>query len=99
MVGDGMKVDPERLRQMAAALHDSTGAAENAGCSAAPMPEVTSSNKNVSHTIAEIMKAVGALGEGVHRTADNIHASDGSYEDTDNHAASNFDFEIPKFSR
>ncbi len=87
MGGNGIKADPESLREMAGQLRDSASSLESSANSAPPVPEVTTSSENVGHTLSEITKTVAGLMAGVHQTAGQIDASDGSYGETDNTAA------------
>ena len=84
---DGVKADPEHLRQLATRLHQAASALDGVIGSVPPMPEVTTSSEKVSYTVSEIMKAAGALMTGVGETADKVHESDGSYGEIDNRNA------------
>jgi hypothetical protein len=50
------------------------------------MPIVTTSSHPVGETLSDLMKAIAGLLAGVDDTASQIHASDGSYGQVDNHA-------------
>lgn len=82
----GMLVDSGALQNMANQLHGSTAALEAVGAAEPPLPVVTTSSVKVGETLSEIMKAVAGLMAGMQDTADQIHASDGSYGQIDHDA-------------
>lgn len=98
MGNDGIKAEPDGLRQMASELRDSTSGLEGAAKSVPPMPEVTISNQNVGYTLSEITKAAAAVAAGVEDIANKIDASDGSYAEVDNRNAEDL-YGVPKFTR
>lgn len=86
-MGGQVKADGEHLAEMASRLRESTTGLEGAAKSVPPMPEVSVSADKVSHTLTEITKTVAGLMAGVEQTASEIDASDGSYGEIDNTAA------------
>jgi hypothetical protein len=97
-MSDGIKANPGQLQGMAGQLRSGAEGLDGVADASPPPPEATTSNEKVGHTLAEIMKATGALVAGMHETADKIDASDGSYGDMDNQNASDI-AGVPKFSR
>lgn len=82
-----VKADREQLAAMAGQLRDSTTDLEATAKSVPPMPEVSVSADKVSHTLSAITKAAAGLMAQAEQTASQIDASDGSYGETDNTAA------------
>ena len=82
-----VKADRDQLAAMADQLRDSTTDLEATAKSVPPMPEVSVSADKVSYTLSAITKAAAGLMAQVEQTASQIDASDGSYGDTDNTAA------------
>lgn len=97
-MNDGLKTEPERLREMAGQLKASTDALSGTGQSAPPPPEVTTSSERVGHTLTEIMNGVAALTTAVQDTSSKIDASDGSYAESDNRSVEGL-HQVPKFTR
>lgn len=84
---DEVKADREQLAAMANQLRGSTADLESTAKSAPPMPGVSMSAEKVGYTLSTITKAVAGLIAQVGHTASQIDASDGSYGETDNTAA------------
>lgn len=86
-MSDGIKADPEQLKGMAGELSKGPQGLQELAKSSPPPPQVTSSSDKVGYALSEIMRAAGALIAGMDDTASKIHASNGSYGETDNQNA------------
>lgn len=78
-MADNLGVDSSSLQQMVAELRASTSQLDKLSQSEPTLPVVTTSSAKVGETLSEIMSAVGGLMAAVDNSADQIHASDGTY--------------------
>lgn len=80
----GFLADCADVRALAGQLHDGVAGLDETASQGPPAPNAGSSSAKVADTLASITQAVAGLLASVENTVSEIHASSGTYEDTDN---------------